>query len=106
MPFACEFLTVVGLRSIPYDLHRYSKCSLNSLLLSYIKWQHCGYLHNQVLFTNLAICLEVLLKILSAISSSLPLTVYLCSHLTTGSSAVSNQLEERVNHGQSHKVDQ
>ena len=30
--FACEFLTLVGLRLIPYLLHRVAKWSLNSLL--------------------------------------------------------------------------
>ncbi len=34
--FTREFLTVVGLRFIPYDSHRYSECSLNSLPLSYM----------------------------------------------------------------------
>ncbi len=67
---------------------------LNSLPLSYIKFRHRGYLHNQVLFTNLTICSEVLSKISSAINSSLPLTVCQRSCLTTGSSAISNQLEE------------
>jgi hypothetical protein len=33
MPLAHGFLTVVGLCLIPYDLHRYSKCSLSSLPL-------------------------------------------------------------------------
>ncbi len=84
---------MVGLRMIPYDSHRYSKCSLNSLLLLYVKLQHRGYLHNQVLFTKIAIRSKVLSKILSAISSSLPLTVCQRSHLTTGSSVISNQLE-------------
>ncbi len=93
MPFACGFLIVVGLCLIPYDSHRYSKCSLNSLPLSYIKWRHRGYLHNQVLFTNLAIRSEVLSNILSAINSSLPLTVCRRSCLNTGNSAILNQLE-------------
>jgi hypothetical protein len=84
---------MVGLRIIPYDLHRYLKCSLNSLPLLYTELQHRGYLHNQVLFTNLAVCSEVLSKIPSAINSSLTLTVCQRSHLTTGSSAISNQLE-------------
>ncbi len=65
---------MVGLRFIPYDLQRYSKCSLNSLLLLYIKCQYCGYLHNQVLFTNFAVQSELLSKISSAINSSLLLT--------------------------------
>ncbi len=93
IPFAHGFLTVVGLRLILYDSHRYSKWSLNSLPLSYIKWQHHGYLHNQVFYTNLTICSEVLSKISSAINSSLPLTVCRCSRSTTGSSAILNQLE-------------
>ncbi len=93
MPFAHGFLTLVGSRLIPYDSHRYSKCSINSLPLLYIKWWQRGYLHNQVLFTNLAIPSEVLSKISSAINSSLPLTVCQCSHSTTGSSAISNQLK-------------
>jgi hypothetical protein len=78
---------------IPYDSHRYLKWSVNSLPLSYIKWRHHGYLHNQVLFTNLAIRSKVLLKISSAINSSLPLTVCQCNHSTTGNSARLNQLE-------------
>ncbi len=93
MPFAHGFLTVVGLQLILYDSHRYLKCSLNSLPLSYIKWWHRWYLHNQVLFTNLAVRSEVLSKISSAVNSSLPLTVCWHSYLTTGSSAISNQLE-------------
>ncbi len=52
-----------------------------------------GYRHNQVLLTNLAIRSKVLSKILSAINSTLQLTVCLHSHLTMGSSAISNQLE-------------
>ncbi len=93
MPFACQFLTMVGIHVIPSDSHRYLKCSLNSLPLSYIKQRHRGYLHNQVLLANLAICYEVLSKISSAINSSLPLTVCQCSCSTTGNSAISNQLE-------------
>ncbi len=84
---------MVGLRMIPYDWHRYLKCSLNSLLLSYIKWQYHGYLHNQVLFTNLAIHSEILSKISSSINSSFPLTVCQHSCSTMGNSAISNQLE-------------
>ncbi len=93
MPFACVFLTVLGLHVIPYDSHRYLKCSLNALPLSYIKWQHRGYLHNQMLFTNLTIRSEVLSKISSAIYSSLPLTVCQHSCSTMGNSAISNQLD-------------
>jgi hypothetical protein len=29
-----------------------SKCNLNSGPLLYVKWQHCRYLHNQILLTN------------------------------------------------------
>jgi hypothetical protein len=93
MLFARGFLTVVGLCLIPYDSHRHLKCSLNSLPLLYIKWQHRGYLHNQVLFTNLAMRSEVLSKISSAINSSLLLTICWHSCSTTGSSAISNQLK-------------
>ncbi len=93
MLFAHGFLTMVGLRVIQYDSHRYLKCSLNSLPLSYIKQQFREYLHNQVLFTNLAIRSKVLSKISSSIISSLLLTVCRRSHSTTGSSAISNQLE-------------
>jgi hypothetical protein len=35
IPFARRFLIVIGLRFIPYDLYRYLKCCLNSLLLWY-----------------------------------------------------------------------
>ncbi len=84
---------MVGLRVIPYDSHRYSKCSLNSLPMSNIKWQHRGYLHNQVFCTNLAIHSEVLSKISSAVNSSLPLTVCQRSPSTRGNSAILNQLE-------------
>jgi hypothetical protein len=35
--FACGFLTLVGLRFMPYESHRAWKWSLNSLPLSYIK---------------------------------------------------------------------
>ncbi len=93
IPFARGFLNVVGLRVIPYESHRYWKCNLNSLPLLYIKWRHRGYLHNQVLFTNLAIRSEVLSMISSAINSSLPLTVCQCSRSTTSNSAILNQLE-------------
>ncbi len=93
IPFARGFLTMVGLRLIPYNSHRYLKWSLNSLPLLCIKWRHRGYLHNQVLFTNLAIHSEVLSKISSAINSSLLLTVCQRSCLTTGYSAFLNQLE-------------
>ncbi len=69
------------------------KVKFNLTQLTYIKWQHCGYLHNQVLFTSLAIRSEVLSKISSAIDSSLPLNVCQRSCSTTGDSAFSNQLE-------------
>ncbi len=87
---------MVGLCFIPYDLHRYSKCSLSSLLLSYIKSQHCGYLHNQFLFTNFAMQSELLSKISLAVSSSLLLTVCLHNRETMGNSTISNQLEARL----------
>ncbi len=84
---------MVGLCFLQYDLQRYAKRSLNSHLLSYIKWQHRGYLHNQVLFTNFAMQSELLSKILLAVSSSLLLTVCLHNWVPTGYSTISNQLK-------------
>jgi hypothetical protein len=45
--FVFGFLTMVGLRCIPYDTHRCSKCNLNSDPLSYMSVWNLGYLHNQ-----------------------------------------------------------
>ncbi len=91
--FACGFLTVVGLRFIPYESHRCSKCNLNSELLLYIIHRHLGYRLNQVLFTNFAILSELLSKMSSDCSSSLPLTFIVRSRVTKGSSTILNQLE-------------
>jgi len=91
--FACGFLTVVGLRLIPYESHRCSKCNLNSLPLLYIKYLQCRYLHNQVLFTRRAMHSELLSNISSFLSNSLPLTFIVRCLLTTGSFTISNQLE-------------
>jgi hypothetical protein len=91
--FACGFLIVIGLCLIPYDSHRNSKISLNSLPLSYIKYQHCGYPLNQILLTNCAMQLELLLKMSSAIDDSLPLTAMAFSWQAEGSSTISNQLD-------------
>ena len=91
--FACGFLTVVGLRFIQYESHRCSKCNLNSLPLSYIKYLQCGYLHNQVLFTRRAMRSELLSNVSSFMSNSLPLTFVVRCLSTTGSSTISNQLE-------------
>jgi hypothetical protein len=91
--FACGFLTVVGLRLIPYESHRCSKCNLNSLPLSYIKYLQRGYLHNQVLFTRRAMRSELLSNMSSILSDSLPLTFIVRCLVTTGSSTISNQLE-------------
>ncbi len=93
MAFAWGFLIMVGLRFMPYELHNVSKCNLNSDPLSYIKWWHCGYLHNQILLTNLAIWLDDLSKISSLLTFSLPLTVTVVSHVTSGNSTIWNQLE-------------
>ncbi len=84
---------MVGLRFIPYDSHRCSKCNLNSELLSYNMYRHLGYRLNQVLFTYFAILSELLSKMSSDFSSSLPLTLVVHSLLTKGSSTISNQLE-------------
>jgi hypothetical protein len=80
--FACGFLIVVGLRLIPYESHRYSKINLNSLPWSYTRYQHLGYLLNQNLLTNCAMRSELLLKISSDASNSLPSTVLLVSRWT------------------------
>jgi hypothetical protein len=64
--FACGFLTPVGLRFIPHVSHLEQKWSLNSLPLLYIKYQQCGYLINQVIYTRLLICAELLSKVVSA----------------------------------------
>jgi hypothetical protein len=65
---------VVGLRFMPYESHNVSKSSLNSDPLSYIKYQHLGYLHNQILLTNRLIRSDDLSKISSLIILSFPLT--------------------------------
>jgi hypothetical protein len=64
--FACGFLTLVGLRFIGYVSHRDWKWSLHLLLLLYIRYQQRGYLLNQVLYTRLTICAELLLKVVFA----------------------------------------
>jgi hypothetical protein len=74
-------------------LHNISKCNLNSDLLSYIKYQHRGYLHNQILLTNRLIWSDDLSKISSLINFSLPLTVLVINHVIVGNSTTSNQLE-------------
>jgi hypothetical protein len=61
--FALGFLILVGLRYMPYVVHRARKCSLNSLPLSYIKYQQQGYLLNQHVHTRLLICADVISKI-------------------------------------------
>ena len=91
--FACGFLIVVGLRLIPYESHQYLKFNLNSLPLSYTRYRHLGYLLNQNLLTNRALQSELLLKISSATSNSLPLTCVVLSHLTSGNSTILNQLD-------------
>ena len=91
--FACGFLIVVGLRLIPYGSHRYSKFNLNSLSLLYTKYQHLGYLLNQNLLTNHAMQSELLSKISSDASGSLPSTVIVLSSWTKGNSTISNQLD-------------
>ena len=84
--FAYGFLTVVGLCFIPYGSHRCSKCNLNSDPLSWISTQS-GFTY------CFAILLELLSKISSDFSSSLPLMFIVHSLLTKGSSTISNQLE-------------
>ncbi len=61
--------------------------------LGYTPYQHNGYQLNQVLFTSFAILSELLSKMSSDCSSSLPLTFIVRSRVTKGSSTISNQLE-------------
>ncbi len=63
--FACGFLTLVSLHFIPYVSHRDRKWSLNLLPLLYIMYQQHRYLLNQVLYTRLMICAELLSKVVS-----------------------------------------
>jgi hypothetical protein len=84
---------VVGLRFMPYESHNVSTCNLNSNPLLYIKEQHRGYLHNQILLTNRLIRSDDLSKISSSINLSLPLTVLVINHVIVGISTTSNQLE-------------
>ncbi len=93
MAFAWGFLNVVGLRFMPYDLHNVSQCNLNLDPLSWIKYWHHGYLHNQILLTNQEIWLDDLSKISSLLTFSLQLTNVAVSWLTSGNSTISNQLE-------------
>jgi hypothetical protein len=91
--FACGFLIVVGLCLIPYESHRYSKFNLNSLPLSYTMYRHFRYLLNQNLLTSCAMQSELLSKISSDASDSLPSTVIVLSCLTGGNSTILNQLD-------------
>ena len=93
--FACGFLIRVGLCLIPYESHRYLKFNLNSLPLSYTKYQRLGYLLNQNLLANSAMQYELLLKISLHASNSLPSAVIVLSHWTRGNSTISNQLDAR-----------
>jgi hypothetical protein len=86
-------LIVVGLCLIPYESHRYSKFNVNSLPLSYTRYQHLGYLLNHNLLTNRAIQSELLSKISSDVSDSLLSTVIVLSRRTRGNSTISNQLD-------------
>jgi hypothetical protein len=91
--FAGGFLIMVGLRLLPYESHRYSKFNLNSLPLSYTRYQHIGYLLNQNLLTNRTMRSELLSKISSNASDSLPSTVIVLSRRTRGNSTILNQLD-------------
>jgi len=93
MAFACGFLIVVGLRFMPYESHNVSKCNLNSDPLSYIKYRHLGYLHNQILLTNQLIQSDDLSKISSSIIFSLLLTILVINCVIVGNFTTSNQLE-------------
>ncbi len=93
MAFACGFLIVVGLGFMPYESRNVSKCNLNSNPLSYIKYWHLGYLHNQILLTNWLIQSDDLSKICSLIVLSLPFTFLVINRMIVGNSTASNQLE-------------
>ncbi len=93
MAFACGFLVMVGIRFMPQELHNVSNCNLNSGLLLYIKWQHRGYLHNQILLTNQLIQSDDLSKVSSSIVLSLQLTFLVINCMIVGNSTTSNQLE-------------
>ncbi len=93
MAFACGLLILVGLRFMPYESHNVSKCNLNYDPLLYIKQQHRGYLHNQILLTNRLIRSDDLSKISSLIVLSLQLTFLVINCMIVGNSTTSNQLE-------------
>ena len=78
---------------MPYESHIVSKCNLNSDPLSYIKYRHRGYLHNQILLTNQLIRSDDLSKISSSIVLSLPLTFLVINRMIVGNSTTSSQLE-------------
>ncbi len=84
---------MVGLRLIPYESHRYSQFNLNSLPLSYTKYQHLGYLLNQILLASHAMQSELSSKISSDASNSLLSTVIVLSRQTRGDSTILNQLD-------------
>ncbi len=84
---------MVGLRLIPYESHSYSKFNLNSLPLLYTKYRHHGYLLNQNLLISCAMQSELLSKISSDASNSLPSTVIVLSRQTRGNFTILNQLD-------------
>ncbi len=89
--FICGFLIMVGLSLMPYDSHKYSKFSLNSLPSMYIKYWHCGYWLNQILLTNCTIQFKLSSKITSTIDDYLPLATLVFSWQTNCSSTILNQ---------------
>ncbi len=93
MAFTCGFSIVVGLRFMPYESHNVSKCNLNSNPLLNVKYQHLGYLHNQILLTNWLIWSDDLSKICFLIVLSLPLTFLVINRMIVSNSTTSNQLE-------------
>ncbi len=60
---------------------------------SYINYQHCEYLHNQILLTNQLTRPDDLSKISSLITFSLPLTILVINRVIVGYSTTLNQLE-------------
>ena len=94
-----QVLNVVGLRFIPYESHRCSKCNLNLDSLSYPSIDIADT-YSTILFTNLAILLEHLTNILA-------IAVALCHWHSTSIAMQLHDFEQAgcgVYCGMSHEV--
>jgi hypothetical protein len=60
--FAHVLFILVGLCFMPYESHYISKCNLNSEPLLYMRYQHLGYLHNQILLVDMLMQSDDFLK--------------------------------------------